>query len=135
MYNPRFPHTLKVFRAAEDINGDVICDEKGDPIWEQIPLTYALYLDDDPMRDADGNPVCRDSDEINFGYRTSTGGLRTSGEVIVADFKIAMPWLRTEIRTGDRVICTDYQRTFEAKVLKCTTYNLGTNMWIDEIKN
>lgn len=135
MWNPRFPHTLQVLRAAVDSKGDIVTDAQGDPTWNVVPLSVVEYLNDEPVRSADGGFVASDCNTVNFGYRTSTGGLRTSGEVIVADFKIATPMILTEVKTGDRVQCTDYQRTFMAKVLKCTTYNLGTNLWIDEIKN
>ena len=74
-------------------------------------------------------------DVMPWGYRTSTGGLKTAGEVIVADYKVSCPMLLTELVTGTVLEMTDYTHTFRAKVLKMTTYNWGTNIWLDNIKN
>jgi hypothetical protein len=73
--------------------------------------------------------------EVPWGYRTSTGGMKTSGEVIVADYKISCPMLLTDIPTGTTLIMTDAVHSFRVKVIKMTTYNWGTNLWVDNIKN
>ena len=41
----------------------------------------------------------------------------------------------TELPSGTILQMTDYTHTFRAKLLKMTTYNWGTNMWLDNIKN
>ena len=88
-----------------------------------------------PRMGADGYFQTEFVTEVPWGYRTATGGLKTSGEVIVADYKISCPMLLTDIRTGTTLILTDYTHTFRVKVLKITTYNWGTDIWVDNIKN
>ena len=73
--------------------------------------------------------------DVPWGYRTATGGLKAAGEVIVADYKMSCPMLLTELPTGTILEMTDYSHTFRAKVMKMTTYNWGTNLWLDNIKN
>lgn len=88
-----------------------------------------------PRKGADGKFVTREMTDVPWGYRTATGGMKTAGEVIVADYKISCPMLLTEIPTGSVLIMTDYTHTFRVKVVKMTTYNWGTNLWVDNIKN
>ena len=84
---------------------------------------------------ADGSFETETVEEMTRGYRTSTGGLKTAGEVIVADYKVSCPMLLTELETGTVIEMTDYTHTFRVKLLKMTTYNWGTNLWLDNIKN
>jgi hypothetical protein len=43
--------------------------------------------------------------------------------------------LLTAIPTGTVLVMTDSTHTFRAKLLKMTTYNWGTNLWLDNVKN
>lgn len=88
-----------------------------------------------PTRDASGDFLTTEVSVVPWGYRTSTGGMKTSGEVIVADYKISCPMLLTDIPTGAVLLMTDAVHTFRVKVIKMTTYNWGTNLWVDNIKN
>lgn len=137
--NPRFPHTLQVLRARMDENGDPMCDAKGDPIFDVLPLDIALMDSEDdcglPLRNDSGQVLTIASNTLRWGYRTSTGGFRDSGDVAEADFKIATEMFLTPLDTGDVVIMTDYDRTWRMEVLKKTTYNWGSNIWVKDVKN
>ena len=135
-YNPRWPHTFKVVSESLDADGLPVTDENGDPVVGTMSLERIVYGDDyDPRRRPDGSFVTEMVDEMPWGYRTSTGGLHTAGEVIVADYKCSCPMLLTELPTGTVLEMTDYTHTFRAKLLKMTTYNWGTNLWLDNVKN
>lgn len=157
-YNPRWPHTFTVVTEFLDENGIPITDENGVPVTDEngVPITDAGDLptpDDDsasggmemerivyddnynPRRNADGSFITEKVTEMPWGYRTATGGLKTAGEVIVADYKISAPMMLTELPTGTVLMLTDYTHTFRVKILKMTTYNWGTNIWVDNIKN
>lgn len=139
-YNPRFPFTLQVVRPARDENGDIIFDENGDVDYRPILLDKVCREGDDEefgevIFNADGSFRTEKVDSIHWGYRTSTGGFRDSGDVAEADFKIATPMFITPLNTGDVVEMTDYEGTRRMEVLKKTTYNWGTNLWVKDIKN
>lgn len=134
MNNPRFPHSFVVKRAKLDANGDICVDASGLPIYETLPLLAVRYLDGKPMREG-GEYVTEEVESIAFGYRTSAMATRESGDVIVSDYKLSCPIFLTELRYDDRVIITDYERKYEAVVVKKTTFNLGTNVWINEVHN
>lgn len=140
-YNPRFPFTLQVLRPALDEYGQPVFDDTtGDATYTALPLAKVVMTDDDedcgdPTFDAEGNFVTEDVTEIRWGYRTSTGGFRDSGDVSEADFKIATEMFTTPLNTGDVVVMTDYDRVWNMEVLKKTTYNWGTNIWVKDVKN
>lgn len=134
MFNPRFPHTLRVKRVRMSA-GQPEIDVEGNIIYDYIPLTLVEMVDEEPVRDACGNFLTCVADCVNFGYRTSSANTQTAGDVIKSDFKIACPMFLTEIRYDDILEITDYDRTFTGKVVKKTTFNLGTNIWFDEIRN
>lgn len=135
-YNPRWPHTLKVLSESLDANGIPVTDSDGKPVRGSVSLKMAVY---DPYWNprfcSDGSVMTETVTDLPWGYRTATGGLKTSGEVIVADYKVSTPMLLTEIPTGAVLELTDYTHTFRVKLLKMTTYNWGTNLWLDNIKN
>lgn len=135
--NPRWPFTFSVVGESLYSNGLPVTDENGDPVTSTPAVSVALYDADEsePLYDSDGKPVMEERTLIPWGYRTSTGGMKTSGDVIVADYKISCPMLLTEIPTGTVLEMTDYVHSFRAKVIKMTTFNWGTNLWIDNIKN
>lgn len=136
MYNPRWPHTFKVLSEALDENGIPITDSEGKPVRTPMPLEKVVYDSGyNPTFSSDGSLVTETVTEMPWGYRTSTGGMKTSGEVFVADYKISCPMFITDLPSGTALEMTDYQRTFRAKVIKMTTYNWGTNLWVDNIKN
>ena len=111
-------------------------DEPEEKIPSAVQMVRIIYDDNyNPRRNADGSFVTETVTEMPWGYRTATGGLKTAGEVIVADYKISAPMMLTELPTGTILMLTDYTHTFRVKVLKMTTYNWGTNIWVDNIKN
>lgn len=136
MYNPRWPHTFRVVVESLNANGLPVTDANGDPVVGSMQLEKIVYDSAwNPTRNPDGSFVTEMVTDMPWGYRTSTGGLRTAGEVIVADYKVSTPMMLTELPTGTILQMTDYTHTFRAKILKMTTYNWGTNMWLDNIKN
>lgn len=136
MYNPRWPYTFRVEGESLDENGLPVVDEHGDPVTSEMPLKKVLYDGSwNPRRSADGSFIYEEVVDMPWGYRTSTGGLRTSGDVIVADYKISTPMCLTDLPTGTVLIMTDAVKTFRVKVAKMTTYNWGTNIWCDNILN
>ena len=136
MYNPRWPHTFRVVVESLDQNGTPVTDANGDPVVGGMQLEKIVYDSAwNPRRSPDGSFVTEMVTDMPWGYRTSTGGLKTAGEVIVADYKVSSPMLLTELPTGTVLEMTDYTHTFRAKLLKMTTYNWGTNLWLDNIKN
>jgi hypothetical protein len=136
MYNPRWPHTFTVLTESLDSNGLPVTDSEGNPVLSSTPLEKVEYDDKwNPRYYSDGTFVTEWVVDMPWGYRTSTGGMKTSGEVWVADYKISCPMLLTDIPSGTILIMTDYVRTFRVKVVKMTTYNWGTNIWVDNIKN
>lgn len=134
MNNPRFPHSLVVKRAKLDVDGDICVDEAGLPIYETLPLTAVRYMDGKPMSE-NGEYVVDVVESVPFGYRTSSMSTRESGDVIVADFKLACPIFLTELRYDDRIMITDFEHEYEAVLVKKTTFNFGTNVWINEVHN
>lgn len=136
MYNPRWPHTFRVVVEPLDSDGMPVTDANGDPIVGSMQLEKIVYDSGwNPTRNPDGSFVTEMVTDMPWGYRTATGGLKASGEVIVADYKVSTPMMLTELPTGTILQMTDYTHTFRAKLLKMTTYNWGTNMWLDNIKN
>ena len=136
MYNPRWPHTFRVVVEPLDSNGLPVTDANGDPFVGSMQLEKIVYDSGlNPTRNPDGSFVTEMVTDMPWGYRTATGGLKASGEVIVADYKVSTPMMLTELPTGTILQMTDYTHTFRAKLLKMTTYNWGTNMWLDNIKN
>lgn len=136
MYNPRWPHTFTVIGESLDENGLPVTDENGEPSTDSVSVLRILYDGKwNPRRDSAGQFQTESVTTVPWGYRTATGGIKESGDVIVADYKISCPMLLTELPTGTQLIMTDYTHTFRVTVVKQTTYNWGTNLWVDNIKN
>ena len=135
MFNPRFPHKMHVLRARVLPNGDLAYGADGRPIYDRLTLTLVEMSDSEPVRDADGNFVKYTADEVAFGYRTSSQSTSRAGDVVQADFKLACPMFLTELRPDDVLVLKDYEREFRAVVVKKTTFNLGTNVWVNEARN
>lgn len=135
MYNPRFPHELRVWRARKNDYGEPMTDQNGDPIYDIVKAKVAVVIDDKPQMLPDGTFNTEISEWIGFGYRTQGKNTRETVDVAVSDFKLATPPLLTYIEPGDRVEIKDYVRTFWCEVVKMTTFNLGSNIWVNEVKN
>lgn len=136
MYNPRWPHTLYAVSQSLNERGLPITDENGNPVSVKLTFKKVLYDDNwNPVFGSDGKPKTEDVTDLPWGYRTSTGGIKDSGEVFAADYKISCPMIVTHLKEGTLLCLTDYNHTFDAVVKKCTTYNWGTNIWIDSPGN
>lgn len=136
MYNPRWPHCLKAYREALDANGLPVTDEEGNPTASQIVFDVVQYTSGyEPVRNSSGGFVTRRQSCLPWGYRTSTGGIRNSGDVFEADYKISCPMFTTPLEEGVRLELTDYTHTFTGVVKKCTTYNWGSDIWFDNPGN
>lgn len=135
MYNPRFPHSFSIKRASVDSSGDIVYDANGDPTYTTLSLSVVTTLDGDPTFDSQGQLITTSADNLSFGYRDSSRNTSDSKDVVIADYKIACPMFTTELYYGDIIEITDYQRTYKGKVVKKMTYNWGSNIWFDEIKN
>lgn len=135
MFNPRFPHTLRVWRPRKDDNGEPITNEEGDPSFEVVMLDKVVMLDNEPQTLSDGSFATEIVDYIDFGYRTQGKNTRDTSDVVVSDFKLSTPMFLNHLNPGDRVEITDYERTFWGEVVKKVTFNLGSNIWINEVKN
>lgn len=136
MYNPRWPHTFVIKGESLDENGLPVTDDQGRPVESEVTLKKCIYDSNwNPRFNSDGTYAYEEVTAMPWGYRTSTGGLKTAGEVIVADYKISTPKCLTEIPTGTILELTDDTHTFLGKVMKFTTYNWGTDIWIDNVKN
>lgn len=130
-YNPRWPHTLKAFKPALDEWGMPVTDEDGNPVLSELTFERVIMDDDDNPVFDDGIMQTESVTELPWGYRTSTGGIKDSGEVFKADFKLSCPLILNAIAEGTKLALTDYTHTFEGIVKKVTSYNWGTNIWID----
>lgn len=135
MFNPRFPHTLSIKRARKGEDGMPITNDDGDFIYDTVSLVCVKMSNYHPMFDAEGNFITFEQNCINFGYRTANRNTRSTGDVIVSDHHIACPMFLTEILVDDVLELKDYDRTYTGKVIKKITFNLGTDIYFDEIKN
>ena len=135
MFNPRFPHTLRVWRARKDRYGDPMTNEDGDPIYDIVTLKAVVMVDNLPIVRSDGSFDTELTEWISFGYRTQGKNTRENVDVMVSDFKLATPMFLTPLEAGDRVEIKDYERTYWGEVVKKMTFNLGSNIWVNEIKN
>ena len=108
--NPRFPHTLRIYRSKLSADDTVLTDDAGIPLPPEHIYTSQC------------------------GYR-EPGKPRVSGDVIIADYKLALPKASVDIFPGDIIEVSDYMRTIDGVVVKSMTFNMGTNIWFNEIKN
>lgn len=135
MYNPRFPHRLRVWRNRMDENGLPIADENGDPLKEVLMLHKVQMIDNTPITAMDGAYETEEVEWIEFGYRTSSKSTRDSADVYVSDHMISLPLFITFLNPGDLLEIEDYDRTYWAEVVKKHTFNLGSNIWFKEVNN
>lgn len=127
MFNPRFPHKLRVWR-------EVGIDSDGDPIREIVNLKKVIVIDNVPQLCSDGSFDFDLVSDIEFGYRTESKNTSTAGDVEVADYKIATPLFITPIDSGYMLEITDYDRQYWAKAIKKVSTNLGSNIWFNEVR-
>lgn len=130
-YNPRWPHTFVAYTPTLDDYGIPVTDSEGNPTFSAMEMELVTTDDDLNPVFVDDEMVTETVTEMSWGYRTSTGGIKDSGEVFKADFKISCPMFVTDLPEGTKLALTDYTHTFEGIVKKVTTYNWGTNVWID----
>lgn len=135
MFNPRFPHTLRVWRSRKDDHDEPMTTEGGDPIYDIVKLKKVVMVDNEPIVRSDGSFDTEVVDTIEFGYRTQGKNTRDTVDVQVSDFKLATPMFVTPLEPGDRVEIWDYDRSYWGEVVKKATFNLGSNIWINEVKN
>lgn len=135
MFNPRFPHTLRVWRARENSFGEPMTDADGDPIYDIVRLEAVVMIDNLPVVRSDGSFETEFAEWLDFGYRTQGKNTKDTVDVIVSDFKLATRMFLTPLEPGDRIEIKDYERTYWGEVVKKQTFNLGSNIWINEIKN
>lgn len=135
MFNPRFPHTLRVWRTRKDEYGEPMVDDEGEPIIDIVPLKKVVTIDGLPGIGIDGTYDFDMVEWIEFGYRTQGKNTKETLDVHIADFKLATPMFTTPLEDGDRVEIQDYDRSFWGEVVKKFTTNLGSNIYINEVKN
>ena len=135
MYNPRFPHTLVIKRALRDADGEVVFDEEGNPKYEPITFHKVVTFDGDPCFNADGTMETEEVTELEFGYRTSTKNIRERGNVVVADYKLACPMFLDELFYDDVVMLKDYDGERQVALVKKTTFNWGSTVWVNDVQN
>ena len=134
MFNPRFPHTLRVWRSSKDEYGNPLTDDQGDALLEVVSLEKVVCVDGRPVMASDGFET-EPTEWLEFGYRTNSKSTRDTADVMVSDFKLATPMFLTPLEPGTRVEIKDYDRTFWGEVVRKQTFNLGSNIWINEVKN
>ena len=135
MFNPRFPHRLRVWRSRKDDNGMIVTNDEGDAIFDIVMLSKVTMIDNRPVTLADGTFDSEPTEWIEFGYRTEGKNTRDTSDVMVSDFTLATPMFTTPLGADDVVEIVDYDRTYKGEVVRKQTYNLGSNIWINEVKN
>jgi hypothetical protein len=54
--------------------------------------------------------------------------------VEISDHKLATPMFVTPLDPSDRIELTDYDRTYWCELVRKVTNNLGSNIWVNEVK-
>lgn len=141
MYNPRFPHILKILKprmnggffsndSSEDFDRNAVptpvVDENGNPIYDYMIFNVVCEIDGEPVLDEDGKFITEESDFINCGYRTETQSTKTEGDVIVEYTKLSTPLFTNEINYGYIAEITDQVRTFRATIVRKQMTTMGT---------
>jgi len=135
MFNPRFPHTMRVLRAEEDETGNPVLDDNGNPSYGPVVLDRVVESDGGPVSGPDGRFLTEQAETIEFGYRRASLNARDTGDVSVLTQMIALPLFTTPLRRGDIIEITDSERTYRGTVIKKQSFNLGSNVWFEEVRN
>lgn len=135
MFNPRFPHKLRVWRSRKDEYGGAVTDDEGNEILDIVPLYKVTMIDNLPLVLSDGSFDTEPTEWIEFGYRTGGKNTKDTSDVMVSDYELSTPMFITTLESGDRIEIKDYDRTYWSEVVKKMTFNLGSNIWVNEIKN
>lgn len=107
----------------------------GNPIYDIVNLKAVVMVDNLPVVRSDGSFETEPAEWMSFGYRTQGKNTRETADVQVSDFKLATPMFLTPLEAGDRVEIKDYDRSYWGEVVKKATFNLGSNIWANEVKN
>ena len=134
MFNPRFPHSLRVWRSRKNNHGEPMTDSDGNPVYDIVSLKVVVMLDGLPTMRSNGSFETEPTEWISFGYRTQGKNTRDTLDVAVSDFKLATPMFLTPLEMGDRVEIKDYDRTYWGEVVRKQTFNLGSNIWVNEVQ-
>lgn len=133
--NPRYPHSFTILRPRKE-NGTVVLDDNGEPIYEPVPLAKVAMNDGWMVRNPDGQPIVEGYvTSMPFGYRTATRNTSEMGDVVSYNHMLHCPPFLTPLLFDDFIEITDYDGTYRARVVKKTTFNMGTAIWIDDIQN
>lgn len=135
MFNPRFPHILRVWRSRKDADGMAVTTDEGDEILDTVMLSKVTMIDNRPIILADGSFDTAPTEWMEFGYRTGGKNTKDTSDVMVSDYELATPMFITALNAGDKVEIKDYDRTYWGEVVKKQTFNLGSNIWVNEVKN
>lgn len=133
--NPRYPHTFSILRPKK-ADGVIVLDNDGNPIYEQLDLSVVAMSGGWMMRDSDGRPIIAGTKKVlNCGYRTNTRNTSEAGDVVNYNMLLHCQPFLTPLFFDDLIEITDYDRTYRARVVKKSTHNWGTAIWIDDIQN
>jgi hypothetical protein len=135
MFNPRFPHKLRVWRSRKDEFGNAMTNEEGNEILDVVMLAKVVMIDHRPVTLADGSFDTEPTEWIEFGYRNEGKSTRDTLDVMISDYTLATPMFITHLGADDKVEIVDYDRTYWGEVVRKQTFNLGSNIWINEVKN
>lgn len=135
MFNPRFPHTLRVWRTRKNDFGEPATDDEGNPLYEAVALAKVVMRDNLPVVLPDGSFETETVYSLPFGYRTQGRNTRDTVDVEVSDYKLSTPMFLTPLDSSDVIELEDYDRKFTCEVVKKATFNLGSNIWVNEVKN
>lgn len=133
-HNPRFPHSFRILRPSTE-NGLPVIDADGNPVYDNVAVGLVECVDGVPIKDEYGDFVTSESDTVPFGYRTSTRNMSEAGAVVNYGIALHCPLFIAELRFGDVLELTDYDRTYRARMAKKASFNYGTDIWIDELGN
>ena len=110
-------------------------DKDGNPIRDIVTLKAVVMIDHAPLVRSDGSFDTELTEWIEFGYRTQGRNTKDTLDVVVSDFKLATPMFLTVLEAGDQVEIIDFERSYWGEVVKKQTFNLGSNIWINEVHN
>jgi len=116
--------------------GEIIYDANGDVTYEYISLSLLATIGGWVIRNSSGSVIVdKTVSSVPCGYRTSTRNISEQGEVVSYNVTLHCPPFGTELFYDDILEITDYDRTYKARMVKKVTFNRGTAVWFDEIKN